>query len=107
MRKLGIDYSFNINLAKLKTNYDFEIPLFGIKKNLFAGRVCDWIGLNIDMKTLSIEPNVSHNNCTSTVNFVSKNSIKWLSGKLLFFLLGCYNIGGFFSLATNNHEKAV
>ena len=30
MRKLGIDYNFALNLAKMKTSYNFDMKLLGI-----------------------------------------------------------------------------
>ena len=61
------------------------------------------------MRTLGFTPNISDQYTTQavTVNMQSKYSVKWLYGRYAYLMVGCYTIGSYFSLQTNDQDSAV
>ena len=61
------------------------------------------------MKTLGFTPKISdeYTSQAVTVNLQSKYSTKWLYGRFVFSIIGCYTIGSYFSQRTNDQDSAV
>jgi len=78
MHNLSQVSNFRFNMRKLKTNFVLNLQKIGcqgdnsLEKQNIDTKLCNWIGISIDMKTLQLIPNINTKKegilCTLNVN---------------------------------------
>jgi len=114
MHNLSQVSNFKFNMAKLKTNFVLNLQKIGctdnnsVEKQNIDTKLCNWIGISIDMKTLQLIPNINTKKegvlCTLNVNMQTNQSIMWLKKKLKSFLMN--NVSFYFRATINEDEFA-
>jgi hypothetical protein len=84
--------NFKFNRKKLKTSFELDMTKIGCsgadaaEKQNIDEKLCDWIGISIDMDTLQLVPNINTNKeaqlCTLNINMATTQSLAWLKKKL-------------------------
>lgn len=114
MHHLSTISNFKFNQKKLKTNFVLNLHKIGcqgdssIEKQNIDTKLCNWIGISIDMKTLQLIPNINTKKegilCTLNVNMQTNQSIMWLKKKLKSFLMN--NVSFYFNAQINQEAYA-
>jgi hypothetical protein len=88
--------NFRFNMQKLKTNFVLNLQKIGcqggnsLEKQNINTKLCNWIGISIDMKTLQLIPNINTKKevilCTLNVNMQTNQSMMWLKKKAKVFI---------------------
>ena len=109
MHNLSQVSNFRFNMRKLKTNFVLNLQKIGctadsnVEKQNIDTKLCNWIGISIDMKTLQLIPNINTKKegilCTLNVNMQTNQSIMWLKKKLKSFLMN--NVRFYFNANIN------
>jgi hypothetical protein len=112
MHNLSQVSNFRFNMRKLKTNFVLNLQKIGcqgdnsLEKQNIDTKLCNWIGISIDMKTLQLIPNINTKKegilCTLNVNMQTNQSIMWLKKKLKSFLMN--NVSFYFNQNINQSE---
>lgn len=111
---LSLTSSFKFNMKKLKTNFVLNLhkigctPASALEPQNIDEEMFNWIGISIDMKNLTIIPNITIKKegilCTLNVNMQTNESIMRLTKKLKSFLMN--NVSFYFRESINSEEFA-